>query len=480
MKVLIAKFVLEANANVPSMCDMENVSLRVGNDCTTAMQIGSVFADAGIDVIPSISADAVSAGVMRKRCFEYLEGRILDDIQEHLGEIDSIYLHLHGASEVEDIGSGDHHILCEIRKIVGPYLPIGITCDPHGNLCESYVSNATIIRSYRESPHTDIEETIRFVCNALIDQMRNPTGIKPVYRKLPIIIGGEQSVSADEPVRTINRHLNELEEDPRILSCSWHVGYIRHDTDVAGAGIVVIPSDKRYQDYAASTADELAKYVFNKRHEFHYSGTAAQPDKALSMVLEKTEGTRFLTDSGDNVTSGATGANTYVLRQFLGLEELSQRVLFSAIHDDTSYTRLAHAEVGSQVHISLGAGYDELSKPVDLDVTVLQKGRQEGTCLFGESGDFGGGVRVSVGGTPIEIIVTDTNHPFVEEHQVKAFGTSWNDYDIIVVKTGYAFPDVKAQASLAVMSLTDGATLQDTSRLQLKRIMRPMFPIDDI
>ena len=51
-------------------------------------------------------------------------------------------------------------------------------------------------------------------------------------------------------------------------------------------------------------------------------------------------------------------------------------------------------------------------------------------------------------------------------------------YDIIIVKTGYAFPEVKEYGN--VMSLTEGATLQDTSRLPFKRIMRPMFPIDKI
>ena len=188
----------------------------------------------------------------------------------------------------------------------------------------------------------------------------------------------------------------------------------------------------------------------------------------------------FITDSGDNVTSGSTGANTYILRQFMNLEHLDKKVLFAAIHDDRSYALLASLEVGSTASIRLGAEDDELSAAVPMEVTVLQKGRQEGTVMFGETGDCGGAVRVSVNGKPIEIIVTDTNHPFVEPHQTEAVGAAWKDYDIIIVKTGYAFPEVKRLGALAVMSLTDGATLQDTSRLPFKRIMRPMYPIDNI
>ncbi|MCG4877829.1 M81 family metallopeptidase, partial [Eggerthella lenta] len=82
-------------------------------------------------------------------------------------EADGIFLMLHGASEVEGIGSGDHHILKEIRKITGPYLPIAVVCDPHGNLCREYAEATTIIRSYRESPHTDADATMQKVAEML-------------------------------------------------------------------------------------------------------------------------------------------------------------------------------------------------------------------------------------------------------------------------------------------------------------------------
>ena len=50
-------------------------------------------------------------------------------------------------------------LLKEIRKIVGPYLPIAVVCDPLGNLTKEYVESTQIIRSYRNSPHTDKNET---------------------------------------------------------------------------------------------------------------------------------------------------------------------------------------------------------------------------------------------------------------------------------------------------------------------------------
>ena len=256
--ILVARFILEANENIPKKCDLKDVSLHFGQDCIAHLQLGDVFNRPDVTLVPTLDANAGSNGVMKRTAFAYIESTILQTVREHLSELDAIYLHLHGASEVEDIGSGDHHILKEVRRIVGPYLPIAVVCDPHGNLCKEYVEGTTLIRSYRESPHTDVEQTIHFVCSHLLELLEHRRSITPVYRKLPLILGGEQSVSADEPVRSINQYMDEMEKDPRILSASWHVGYIRHDTDVAGCGVVVIPTSNEFRTYAGQKADELA------------------------------------------------------------------------------------------------------------------------------------------------------------------------------------------------------------------------------
>ena len=119
--------------------------------------------------------------------------------------------------------------------------------------------------------------------------------------------------------------MDKLEQDPHIRSVSWHVGYIRHDTPVAGCGIVVVPQTEADLPYAEEAADWLAVYVWNKRREFHYTGLTAAPDKALRMALEFEGKPAFITDSGDNVTSGATGWNTYILRQVLVEKELKKK-----------------------------------------------------------------------------------------------------------------------------------------------------------
>ena len=124
--------------------------------------------------------------------------------------------------------------------------------------------------------------------------------------------------------------------------------------------------------------------------------------------------------------------------------------------------------------------FDYLTKKVVCDVIVKYKGRQEGTFMYGEHGDYGPLVTVQVENRPIDIVITDNNHSFVEKHQIFACGVDWDDYDIIVVKQGYIHPEEKEKGKLCIMSLTSGATPQDTRLIDFKRIMRPMYPIDEI
>lgn len=481
MKVMVGFFTTESNEHIPVLNEISSYDLAFGEECVEKCVVGSVFRKNGIEVIPSVYADGGASGVIRRDTFDYIESCFLETVRTHLKELDGIYLHLHGASEVEGLGSGDHHIVKKIREITGPYLPIAVVCDPHGNLCQEYVESLQIIRSYRQAPHTDAEETMLKTAQMLVDLLNDRQNIHSVYRKLPLILGGEQSVSTDEPVKTINAYMDEMEKDPRIRSVSWHVGYIRHDTDVAGCGIVVVPQTEADQQYAEQKADELAKFVWDRRHEFHYTGTTAQPDEAMKMVLDQPHGPCVLTDSGDNATSGAKSWNTFVLRQVLALKDLKKTFLFAAINDPAACRLLLGHESGDTVSLNLGVGQDELSAPVAMTVEIRQKGDLVATNTNGQGRTVvGKQVLVHVCGTTVDIVVADAHNAFISNKMFEYAGITWQDYDVTVVKQGYIFPDLKKDASFYVMSLTDGPTLQDTAHIGFKRVMRPMYPIDEI
>ena len=316
----------------------------------------------------------------------------------------------------------------------------------------------------------------------LCELLHNRHNIHSIYRKLPLILGGEQSVSTDEPVLSINKYMDEMEKDSRVKSASWHVGYLRHDCPEAGCGIVVVPASEEDHEYCEQKADELAKYVWDKHHEFHYTGYTAEPEKALQDVIDFDGKPCVITDSGDNTTSGAKGWNTTILKQVLNAKT-DKKFLIASINDPKTEALLEKHNIGDKCHINLGVGVNELNEPVSLDVTILHKGEVVNPIAVKSSmyKVCGKCVTVHVDNTNIDIIVSNDHKSYQGQLQFEKAGIqNWKEYDCVVVKQGYIFPELKEGAKFYVMSLTDGPTPQNTAKIPFKLVMRPMYPIDNI
>ena len=237
---------------------------------------------------------------------------------------------------------------------------------------------------------------------------------------------------------------------------------------MAGCGIVAVPQTAADQEYAQEIADKVAAYVWDKRHEFHYTGLTAAPDKALEMALAFEGKPAFITDSGDNVTSGAQGWNTYILWQVLAVEKLNKKFLFADIHDDDACYKLSALENGAETELRLGVERDEMSRSVFLNVKIKCRGKLDG-FMFRKNGSYGEAIVVSVQGAPIDIVVANSKQAMVELHQFRGVGVSVDDYDVVAVKQGYIFPELKEAGKFCVMSLTNGATPQDTRIIPFKK-----------
>ena len=54
MKILIAQFVIESNANIPYKSRLENFNLLFGEDCIREMRCEDVFGREGVEIILSL------------------------------------------------------------------------------------------------------------------------------------------------------------------------------------------------------------------------------------------------------------------------------------------------------------------------------------------------------------------------------------------------------------------------------------------
>lgn len=479
MKILVAHLGAECNEHISHLVGLGEFNLKYGDDCLDAMHIKDIFKTEAIEVVPAIYAAIHPNGMIKYEAFEYLRDIILNSIKNNLKDIDGIYLQFHGASGVKDLDevSMEHAILKRIREIVGKHMPIAMVMDPHGNLTKELGSYLNIVRCYRESPHSDQVESERLVLYKLIDLLRHRREMHPIIRKLPIMVGGERSVSAKEPVRTINMMLDEAEKDPRVFSSSFHVGYIRHDDDKLGAAVTIVPNTSDDIEYCETVADKICEYIWTHRHEFKFSGNYAEADEAIQMVLKENKKTSVITDSGDNCGAGGYGQNTVMLKALLKAK-VDKRTLVAGINDAKAYAYLASKKLDDVVDFELGINEDILSAPVHIEGKLIAIGK----AIYGLTTihEVGKAYVVHISNTNIDVIVLDHNVQYGTMQQFKAAGVDFHDYDIVVVKMGYLDVYLIPETAYHVMALTDGPTIQRSECIPFKRIFRPMWPMDEM
>jgi len=482
MRILIGGFVAECNAYVDKPMMLEDFIITRGGAICDILYVRELAEESNVELVPSLMAYGGGGGRVDKDAFDYILTQFKNSVKSHLHDIDGMYFFFHGASSVIDLDgdSGDHALIREIRKITGPYIPLAMVMDPHGNMSQEQADRCDIIRTFRHSPHTDRKEAHQIVFKSLVDLVNNRREIHPVYKKVPILLGGERCVSTDEPLVSINKLLNEIEENPHIMTCSYHIGYLRHDSAKCGAAVVVVPYTSQDQAYAEQKAQEIYDFVWARHREFHFTGYADDPDQALEAMMNTEGGPVFLTDSGDNVTAGAQGLNTYVLRQLLTLENYKDKnIIVAGINDKGLYDNvLSGMNVGDPVECEIGAQKTELSAKVKITGTILSFGDLH--HHYHSEAVVGSCCAIKLDSAPITLIVENFPVSFAEKYQYDCANVDMTSFNFFVVKQGYLYPELKAQAKNYVMSLTEGTTMQRTERLIYKTVQRPIWPLDNI
>ncbi|HDI74542.1 MAG TPA: M81 family peptidase, partial [Thermoprotei archaeon] len=140
----------------------------------------------GFEVVSTIVAYAPPAGLVEKHAYLELKERILQDL-EKAKKLDGVYLDLHGAMEVEDLGSGELDLVKSIREIVGYDIPISASFDLHGNIPAELVEELDILVAYRTAPHVDAEETRLKAVSLLAKQIKKKVNTSRAIVKPPML-----------------------------------------------------------------------------------------------------------------------------------------------------------------------------------------------------------------------------------------------------------------------------------------------------
>ncbi|HZJ57443.1 MAG TPA: M81 family metallopeptidase, partial [Clostridia bacterium] len=449
-----------------------------GGEILKHLYVTEVFKEA--QIIPLIYATALPNGVASRDTYDYYADRILKILSENK-DVDGVFLHLHGSLAVQglgpdgDLGSGEYDLIKRIRKLIGSDPIIGLALDTHANTDPRLPKLVNVMRNYRTVPHQDQDVTEQVVARHMIDCIKNKKKTVPQFVRLPYAIHPEKALGREWPLSEIFARLDEMEKMEGVSVATLGIGMIWCDCETLASNVAVTPSEDRYTRKAAELARELADYVYSFRDSFEFSQLPLSPYEAVKQSIDYKGSPVFVSDSGDNTTGGAVGDHTILLREFLNSPDYKgKRIAVTGIWDEKAVARCMKHNEGDVISIKIGRNYDDNTKAVAVTGTLKKKGHLYG-FIGHEKDAVGAAVTISIG--YLDIVLIDRPGSFITIGHFKGSGLDIEDYDVIVVKQGYLFQELRELAKLAILALTPGATNQIIEDLEYKRIVPPVYPL---
>ncbi len=415
-----------------------------------------------VETVPLSSSFAVPSGPLTLDTFEWLLDVLIDRVLG-AGELDGIYLALHGSMEVKGLGEAPEAVILRRVRQAAPRARIAVSYDLHGNLSSGLVDPVDVLIAYRTNPHWDLAPTGFRAGNRLIRTLRGECQPVHAWRKLPIVLGGGTTIDFMKPMRKIFRAMKEMEKDPRVLSASLFMVHPYTSADDLGwAAHVSTDGDQALADTLAS---ELADRAWSVRK------VELPPMRKAREALDEVRdgswrklGPVTLVDVDDIVGAGAPGGNTRILEELVRDDRGLTTLL--TVHDPALVDELWEAPVGSRKRITVRGtpGYDQ--PPVEMVATLASR----------RETDFGRTLRLDFGG--IRLVVAEQPPLPVHPKLFREMGLKVRDADAIVQKNFFHYRIFYAASSFHhIPVVTDGAT--SLIRVREREYRIPTWPGSD-
>ena len=462
-KIFVTGISQESNSFNPLMSCYDDFLILRGQAFRENLGIQTLIKH-GFEVVESVFAKAVPGGILRFDDFLKLAGEMLDPLERHMSsdKIDGVLLLMHGALEVELIGSGETFVLSRVREMVGPDVPVSAALDMHANITYTFACICNIVTGFRTAPHIDVPETHERAANLLARAISSNELPRTELIRIPLMMPGENMMTGSGLGKEIISRLPAIDEIKNVYAASYFVGMTWVDCPQNGAAVVVSGANDFSE--GLQKARNLADFVWGNRNNFTYQGLAVEPEEAIQFVIKNMDGEGLITvsDSADNVTAGAAGDNAFLLNMFL--DSNLKNVLFAAIIDPHAVEKCKKHSIGDVLDISIGAAYDKNSETCSMNGAVVKHATND-SCVLAYRG--------------IDVLLFSKRKPVFDRETLARHGLCLDDYLVLVVKQGYLSPELNAATRYSCLALTPGNCDQNITRIKFSKIRRPMFPIDE-
>lgn len=477
MKLFIAGLDTETNTFSPMQTGLEafsenliaygDATQRPLNCCSSQLFVWRNAAqEKGWNVVESLCAVAEPGGRTTRLVYEHFRKTILGDLEAAM-PVDAVMLALHGACVADGYDDVEGDLISHVRKLVGPEIPIAVELDLHCHITDLMIDNASIIMTYKEYPHTDIE-TIAAQLFAMLE--RTLAGeIRPIMAaydcRLVSIFHPHKA-----PLRGIVDRMKEMEGQDGVLAISFGHGFPWGDVADVGAKTLVVTDNDSSK--AARIAESFGHEIYVAREEMR--GDYLTIDEALDRAIAVQNGPVVLADVSDNAGGGAPGDSTFILRRILerGIEDVS-----SCLYWDPIAVRMCReAGEGATLELRIGGKIGKVSgDPLDLTVKI-RRIASDITQRFGPTPlSIGDAVWVSSGSIDIVLntVRTQTFHP----ECMTGLGLDPSRKKIIVVKSSNHFrAGFEPIASEILYVSAPGALQPRFENLPFTKLKKPYWP----
>ena len=458
-----------------------DAALRVFRGTGTAIGAFIEIAEAeGAQIVLPIAANAAPSAPCSDATYAALTAPIIDAVK---AGCDAVLLDLHGAMVTDSLEDGEGALLAQLRAL-RPDLPIGVALDMHTNLYPAMADSATVIAGYQTYPHVDMYDTGRRAALPIFAMLKGMVRPSLAWGNRPMIPHVMRQGSDDSPNRELQTRARAMETQGA-LAATVFVGFPHADISQAGLSAVVVTDND--PALARRLCDELLDQAWNAREQFVYKIEPLEQSLARARELSKTapgQGPIVLLDHFDNCASGGTMDTMNVLEQILksGME----RVAAFAICDPWAVAEMAQSGVGAQLTLPLGGKLDMPSigvkgRPLQVSgrVKLLFEGlfRHRGPMARGEMGDMGLTAVFDTG--KVEIVVISRHTEPFDIGCLREVGIDPAEKDFLMLKSRVHWrAGLRSYARAIVECAGEGVCTSDYSRLDFKRLRRPIYPLD--
>jgi microcystin degradation protein MlrC len=490
MRILTGGFSHESNGLNPIITGEDDFAVLRGADIAdksvfsrhSSGGIIETLKKGGVELVPTVLARAVPNGVVSRTFYQKLKAELLDRAREALkqGPIHGVCLALHGSMKVEGDLCAEGDLCLALREIL-PEIPFTTALDMHATITPALLKAVDAFAAYKTAPHIDSFETGVQAAEMLLESLARGKRLYTAQVSIPVMIAGEKSETAAEPMASLIAACKELEQPapdrPAMLAASLLLGFPWADCEY-NAVTVLISAFEENRNTADREARKLAEEFWQRRGEFsfrteHYRSRESMA-AAYAAVLERGERPVFVSDSGDNPTAGAAGDATELLEEILAtmgqVDKLPGPLLYSGFYDSSAAAACVKAGEGVELDITLGGNWDRLNgRKIPLRVRVKK--------IVPDFGPYHSSL-VLVSHRNILISVTSKHIGFGDENLLPALGINAADYCLVVVKLGYLEPCFRNIAARAIMATSRGCSNELLETIPYQKVRRPIYPLD--